>query len=210
MTPLLHWIVTFCDVTTVLLCVVCKIPQILLIYRSKSVEGLSENSLALELLTYVISLSYNAMKSYPVSTYMEDPFLSIQTLIVLLIVYSYNDKLSKEKIGVIVGLAGVFYLLSYGIPHPLILQGLLTATLPMKVFSKLLQLSQIWKAKSAGSISMVSWGINIYTCVTRIITTVLVTNDTTILIKHALSVTLNSAVIASAWWFERNKYTKVE
>lgn len=51
MTPLLHWVVTFCDVTTVLLCIVCKIPQILLIFRSKSVEGLSENSLALELLT---------------------------------------------------------------------------------------------------------------------------------------------------------------
>lgn len=40
MTPLMHMVVSFCDITTVLLCIVCKIPQILLIYRAKSVEGI--------------------------------------------------------------------------------------------------------------------------------------------------------------------------
>jgi uncharacterized protein with PQ loop repeat len=40
-----------CDVTTVGLCVICKIPQILTILKTKSVEGLSATSLLLEVLT---------------------------------------------------------------------------------------------------------------------------------------------------------------
>lgn len=44
----LIWI---CDVTTVGLCVICKIPQILKIYKTKSVDGLSATSLLLEVLT---------------------------------------------------------------------------------------------------------------------------------------------------------------
>ncbi|ODN04744.1 PQ-loop repeat-containing protein 3 [Orchesella cincta] len=203
MTPLIHYIIAFCDITTIGLCVICKIPQILLIYKTKSVEGLSESSLALELLTYVISLSYNAMKEYPLSSYLEDPFLSLQTLAVLLIVYSYNERLTVKRILTLLVVAVAFYILSYGIPSPIILQACLTATLPMKVFSKVLQLKQIWTAKSAGSISLVSWTINIYTCVTRIITTVLVTQDMTILLKHTISVTLNSAVVGLSMYFSR-------
>ncbi|CAL8113788.1 unnamed protein product [Orchesella dallaii] len=201
MTPIYHYITLFCDVTTIGLCVICKIPQILLIYRTKSVEGLSESSLALELLTYVISLSYNAMKEYPLSSYLEDPFLSLQTLAVLLIVYSYNERLNAKRIISLALVAFAFYILSYGIPTPLVLQAFLTATLPMKVFSKLLQLKQIYNAKTAGNISLVSWTINIYTCVTRIITTMLVTQDMTILLKHTLSVTLNSAVVGLSMYY---------
>jgi hypothetical protein len=47
----LDGLIWFCDVTTVGLCVICKIPQILTIYKTRSVEGLSSTSLLLELLT---------------------------------------------------------------------------------------------------------------------------------------------------------------
>lgn len=42
-----------------------------------------------------------------------------------------------------------------------------TATLPMKIFSKVLQIKEIWVKKSAGNISLVSWVINIYTCLSK-------------------------------------------
>lgn len=76
---------------------------------------------------YVISLSYNAMKEYPVSSYMEDPFLSFQTLIVLLIVYSYNRKLDKKRVAGITFMFALFYVLSYGLPHPYVLQAMLVS-----------------------------------------------------------------------------------
>jgi hypothetical protein len=39
----------------------------------------------------------------------------------------------------------------------------------MKVVSKCLQIKEIWSKKSAGNISLVSWGINIYTCVSKFV-----------------------------------------
>jgi len=202
---MMNGLVWFCDVTTVGLCVICKIPQIMTIMKSRSVEGLSATSLLLELLTYAISLSYNWMKGYPLGSYMEDPFLCIQTLIVLLIVYYYQSQLDVTKYGMIGGGAALFYALALGFPHPAVLPVLLTATLPMKVFSKFLQIKEIWIRKSAGSISLVSWGINVYTCLTRIITTAMVTGDMTLLLKHSISVTLNSVVIAEALYYGSGK-----
>jgi hypothetical protein len=56
---------------------------------------------------------------------MEDPFLVIQTLIVLLIVYYYESKLDVAKFGLIGGGSALFYALALGFPHPAVLPLLL-------------------------------------------------------------------------------------
>lgn len=75
--------------------------------------------------SYAISLSYNAMKGYPLSSYMEDPFLCIQTLTVLLIVYYYQSQLDVQKFGIVGGGVALFYALALGYPHPTVLPILL-------------------------------------------------------------------------------------
>ncbi|CAG7822213.1 unnamed protein product [Allacma fusca] len=202
---LISLIVGFCDLTTIGLCFICKIPQIWTILKCKSVEGLSMPSLILEVLTYAISLCYNVMREYPLLSYMEDPFLVLQSLLVILLVYYFWGQLDIKKFGILGTSIAIFYGLTLGIPHPGILPLLLSATVPMKVFSKLMQVKEIWVRKTAGNVSLVSWIINVYTCGTRIVTTLLVTGDTTLLTKHVISMSLNCLVIATAWHFDKNK-----
>ena len=61
---------------------------------------------------YAISLAYNVMRGYPLLSYMEDPFLVIQTTSVLLLVYFYVGELKLKTFGVLAGGAVIFYLLT--------------------------------------------------------------------------------------------------
>lgn len=65
------------------------------------------------------------MKGYPLGSYLEDPFLVIQTLIVLLIVYYFESRLDVQKFGMVGGGVALFYALALGFPHPTVLPLLL-------------------------------------------------------------------------------------
>ncbi|XP_029410437.1 PQ-loop repeat-containing protein 3 isoform X2 [Nannospalax galili] len=45
--------------------------------------------------------------------------------------------------------------------------------------SKFAQLQYLWKAQDSGAVSALTWGLSAYTCATRIITTLMTTNDLT-------------------------------
>nr|XP_060611016.1 solute carrier family 66 member 3-like [Anolis sagrei ordinatus] len=45
--------------------------------------------------------------------------------------------------------------------------------------SKLVQLRCLWETKDSGQVSATTWGLAIYTCATRIYTTLVTTNDAT-------------------------------
>jgi asparagine N-glycosylation enzyme membrane subunit Stt3 len=88
----------------------------------------------------MISLAYNWMRAYPVGSYLEDPFLSLQTLAVLLIVYYFQKELNVLKFGMIGGAIAVFYALALGYPHPAILPVLLVRNESIKFLCDLARL----------------------------------------------------------------------
>jgi uncharacterized protein with PQ loop repeat len=45
-----QYLLTFLDFSTISLCIVCKLPQILAILKTKSLKGVSVNSVMVELL----------------------------------------------------------------------------------------------------------------------------------------------------------------
>jgi len=47
---IVNQVLIFCDLSTIAVSIVCKLPQIASILKSKSVDGLSESSILVELL----------------------------------------------------------------------------------------------------------------------------------------------------------------
>ncbi|ELW72026.1 PQ-loop repeat-containing protein 3 [Tupaia chinensis] len=69
--------------------------------------------------------------------------------------------------------------------------------------SKFLQLHYLWKTRDAGAVSALSWGLAAYTCATRIVTTLMTTNDFTILIRFVVMLFLNLLVTATVLHYQK-------
>ncbi|XP_005867328.1 PREDICTED: PQ-loop repeat-containing protein 3 [Myotis brandtii] len=63
--------------------------------------------------------------------------------------------------------------------------------------SKFAQLQCLWKTQDSGAVSALTWGLASYTSATRIITTLMTTNDLTILIRFVVTLALNLWVTAT-------------
>eukprot|EP01083_Nonionella_stella_P205700 748829_1 len=69
-----------------------KIPQIIKIMSAKSGAGISVISLIIESLGFLVTTAYFYRQNYAASTYGECPIIFIQNMIILLLVYAYNNK----------------------------------------------------------------------------------------------------------------------
>jgi len=67
------------------------------------------------------------MMGYPLFSFLEDPFLVIQSSIVLILVYYYTGTLNLYKISAFGAASAVFYALTLGYPHPAVLPMLLVS-----------------------------------------------------------------------------------
>ncbi|CAI7890326.1 unnamed protein product [Closterium sp. NIES-53] len=68
---------------------ILKLPQILVIIRSNSIEGLSVPSFEIECIGYTISVGYCLFKKVPFTAYGELFFLLLQSLILMFLIYSH-------------------------------------------------------------------------------------------------------------------------
>lgn len=75
--------------------------------------------------------------------------------------------------------------------------------------SKFAQLQYLWKTKDSGAVSALTWILASYTCAARIITTLMTTNDLTILIRFVVILALNIWVTVTVLRY-RKTVTKAE
>ncbi|CAI5969144.1 unnamed protein product [Closterium sp. NIES-65] len=68
---------------------ILKLPQILVIIRSNSIEGLSVPSFEIECIGYTVSVGYCLFKKVPFTAYGELFFLLLQSLILMFLIYSH-------------------------------------------------------------------------------------------------------------------------
>ena len=69
---------------------IVKFPQILKIYNSKSVEGLSISSFYFEVIQFTVGACYAMHHGQPFSTYGENMFMWLQCVIQVLLYWKYN------------------------------------------------------------------------------------------------------------------------
>lgn len=150
---------------------ILRLPQILIILRNKSVEGLAMASFEIECVGYTVAVSYCTYKQLPFSTYGELFFLLIQSYILVLLIYYYTPQKQGAwlwfKIGVYLAAAPVF--LSGSLPGH-VYETLYNGQTALFNLGRLPQLWSNYKNKSTGQLSFLSSFLSAGGCVARLFT----------------------------------------
>uniref|UniRef100_A0A8C9AB33 Solute carrier family 66 member 3 n=1 Tax=Prolemur simus TaxID=1328070 RepID=A0A8C9AB33_PROSS len=178
-------LLSFCNWSTLAVCAALKLPQISAVLAARSARGISLSSLLLELAGFLVFLRYQCHYGYPPLTYLECPILIAQDVILLLCVFHFNGNVKQAAPYIAV-------LLTFS--HFICKQNLCTF---ISAASKFAQLQCLWRTRDSGAVSALTWSLSAYTCATRIVTTLMTTNDFTILIRFVIMLALNIWVTAT-------------
>ncbi|PBK80850.1 mannose-P-dolichol utilization defect 1 protein [Armillaria gallica] len=178
---------------------IVKVPQIILVVKSRSAQGLSLGTYVLETLSYCITLLYSLRNDFPFSTYGENLFLTIQNALItqLIVFYSPNP---QGKITLISAGLTAFISTLYYLPTE-ILSYLQIATLPLSLFAKIPQITQNYQSKSTGQLSAFAVIAQVLGCIARLFTTMQEVGDPVVLAGFALALVLNSVLGAQLWMY---------
>ncbi|TKS86279.1 PQ-loop repeat-containing protein 3 [Collichthys lucidus] len=185
--------------STLFVCFVLKFPQIFVLMRAKSTTGVSLNSLLLELVGFIVFVTYQMYYDYPPPTYLEYPILIAQDVILLLLILHYSGSLRQSLIYALVFVGG-WRLLTV---EKWIIDLAMSLCTFISAASKFAQLQCLWKSKDAGQVSALSWGMATYTCIARIYTTTVTTGDMQVLVRFIVMTSLNMWVLLTVLYYQR-------
>nr|XP_033791586.1 solute carrier family 66 member 3 isoform X1 [Geotrypetes seraphini] len=177
----------FANWSTLLVCMVLKFPQIIAVMAAKSAQGVSLKSLLLELTGFLVFLRYQIYYNYPLETYLEYPILIAQDGILLLFVFYYTGSIKQALPYIAIYSAG-WHLLAI---QKWIMDLAMNLCTFISASSKFAQLQSLWQTKNSGQVSALTWGLASFTCVTRIFTTLMTTNDLIVLVRFIVMLILN-------------------
>ncbi|NXH27811.1 PQLC3 protein, partial [Myiagra hebetior] len=191
------------NLTTWAVCAVIKLPQLVAVLRAGSASGLSVGSLLLELAGFLVFLRYQIYYDYPLDTYLEYPIIIAQDVILLFCIMHFSGKTKRALFYAVVFWVG-WYMLTL---KKWIIDLAMNLCTFVSAASKLVQLQHLWQTKDSGQASALTWGMSAYTCATRIITTVMTTNDLAVLIRFIIMLILNIWVTATILHYSKTKKT---
>ncbi|KAF4105925.1 solute carrier family 66 member 3 [Onychostoma macrolepis] len=184
--------------STLFVCMVLKLPQIFVLMRARATAGVSLNSLLLELLGFIVFMSYQMYYEYPPLTYLEYPILIAQDVIVLLLILHYNSNMKHSLIYAALFVGG-WQLLTV---QKWVIDLAMSLCTFISAGSKLAQLQCLWRSKDSGQVSALTWALATYTCLARIFTTVITTGDTQVLIRFVVMSILNMWVTVTVIYYK--------
>jgi mannose-P-dolichol utilization defect protein 1 len=168
-----------------------KLPIILNIWRSRSTAGLSRASVYGEIAIYLTGALYGALEGYPISAYGENVALTVQSVVIMLLIYAYTVVSMGEQIAA-AAVAAAYGAAVVALLPPSHYPLLMAAVWPVQVFSRGSQIVQTFRLKHTGTQSAVTNGMNLAGSCIRIGTTIgEVGWDWAVLMGYALSVALN-------------------
>ncbi|KAM5316165.1 solute carrier family 66 member 3 [Glossophaga mutica] len=189
----------FCNWSTLAVCAALKLPQISALLAARSARGLSLPSLLLELAGFLVFLRYQCYYEYPLLTYLEYPILIAQDVILLLCVFHFNGSVYR-----VVPYLALFAASWFGLTlQKWIIDLAMHFCTVISAASKFAQLQCLWKSRDSGAVSALTWVLASYTCATRIITTLMTTNDLTVLTRFVVMLALNLWVTATVLRYRR-------
>eukprot|EP00929_Paragymnodinium_shiwhaense_P122245 TRINITY_DN94870_c0_g1_i1.p1 TRINITY_DN94870_c0_g1~~TRINITY_DN94870_c0_g1_i1.p1 ORF type:complete len:275 (-),score=16.94 TRINITY_DN94870_c0_g1_i1:90-872(-) len=91
LSPLLDNVLTVLNVVVIVNAIFCRTPQVRCILSEKSVKGISERAFILETLAHSCTATYNNLRGFPLSTWLDVAALALQCKILLLLFWWYDD-----------------------------------------------------------------------------------------------------------------------
>jgi len=185
---------------------IVKFPQILKIFREKSVVGISLMSVFLELLGLSITVSYALYKANPFSTWGECLFMTVQNLVIIVLIFHFSKTVPSP---LQLGLFGL-YLAGFSASllrflDPWIMDILMQSTMGVTISAKLPQIRLLYANKTPGTVSFVTWFLTFGGSVARLFTIIKELNDTTLIVSYVIACTLNGIIVAQLLFYWNNK-----
>ena len=193
-----------------------KLPQVFNIVKAKSVDGLSGTSLLIEWVSSVSSLSYYAALGYPFSTWGENFFLFFQNAIITALYLSYTVGLRSGRFVLTVlasaALGTALYLralpdvvlpedacAALGLARCRFTCADLAGGLPavLMIVGRLPQIVQNLRQGHTGTLSLITYLLNVLGGTARIFTTLQELGDDKLVLCNVVSGLLQNAVILS-------------
>lgn len=183
-----------------------KLPQILTIVSSKSVEGLSATTFLVETFGYTYNLAAHYREGYPLSTYGEFSVLLLQDYVILYLLYRYTG---RSQFGVAVVLSFIVSLLVF-CSHlfPIQLLELMTlGNVAVVILSRTPQVYANFVNASTGALSAFTcWGLFLGACA-RVFTTLQDVDSLNILAGYLISALLNGIIAFQVVYYKYLKKT---
>jgi mannose-P-dolichol utilization defect protein 1 len=182
-----------------------KTPIMYNMWKSKTGEGLSRAFLYGDVVMYSNTFLYGFLEGHPITAYGENVTLVIQTLIIILMAWHFDPKMTLGR-KIQDSAAYVAYMISVTMffPHEYSYM-LMSSTWPILVYSRCSQILETYKVKHTGAQSIITLTMNMGGPITRIITTIgEVGWDIAVLTGFFLSVVLNWAIVVQYFYYKSN------
>ena len=132
---------------------IVKLPQLLKILNSKSVEGLSFPSYLLETSAFAISLAYSARNGFPFSTYGENALVAAQNVVIAALILHLSGKSAGAAVFVGGAAAAGYALANDSIVNMDLLSQLMAGAGALGMAAKIPQIYTIWQQGGTGQLS---------------------------------------------------------
>ncbi|KAG2430659.1 hypothetical protein HYH02_013657 [Chlamydomonas schloesseri] len=183
-----------------------SVPQIAVIIKSGSAEGLSLTSNLVELLCFTITVAYNMQQGYAFNTYGEVFACWIQDVIIVGLIFKHMGLSLPVVAAATAAFGAACAWLFSPLCHIDVLAALQLSTVAVMAIGA--RLPQIWlniKRGDAGVLSVATCVLNVAGCVVRVFTTVVLTGDVIILGGCVTQLILNAILLYQAAMTSRKK-----
>lgn len=176
------------------------VPQILKIQAARSAQGISAASQLLALVGAIGTASYSYRSGFVFSGWGDSFFVAVQLVIIILQIFLFSGQTMLS-----VGFLGIVSAVAYGVVSKSIpmqtLTAVQTAGIPIVVVSKLLQISQNYRAQSTGQLSLISVFLQFAGTLARVFTSVQDTGDMLLIVSYSTAAVLNGLIFAQFFMY---------
>ncbi|TSL34606.1 Mannose-P-dolichol utilization defect 1 protein [Bagarius yarrelli] len=177
-----------------------KMPQILKLLAAKSAEGLSFQSVMLELLAITGTMTYSIAKRFPFSAWGEALFLMLQTVTIGFLIQHYKGSTSKG-LAFLVIYFGLVAVLTSPLTPMSVVTIMQASNMPAIVFGRLIQAGTNYRNGHTGQLSAISVFLLFAGSLARIFTTLQETGDSLMILSYIISSCCNFLIAAQILYY---------
>nr|XP_046237136.1 mannose-P-dolichol utilization defect 1b [Scatophagus argus] len=183
--------------------VMVKLPQILKLMGAKSAEGLSLNSVMLELLAITGTMAYSIANKFPFSAWGEALFLMIQTVTIGFLIQHYGGRTNRGLFFVVVYFGLLILLLSPVTPMSVVTY-MQASNMPAIIIGRLVQAACNFSNGHTGQLSAISVFLLFAGSLARIFTSLQETGDSLMALTYVISSICNGIITLQVLYYWNN------
>ncbi|CDQ88717.1 unnamed protein product [Oncorhynchus mykiss] len=187
--------------------VMVKLPQILKLMGAKSAEGLSFNSVLLELLAITGTMTYSIANSFPFSAWGEALFLMLQTVAIGFLIMHYGGNTVKGKTHTHLPDFGLVALLLSPFTPMSVVMAMQASNMPAIIIGRLIQVVTNYGNGHTGQLSAITVFMLFAGSLARIFTSIQETGDSLMALTYVISSSCNGLIAAQLLYYWNSSST---